>query len=118
MPRTLHRTPRHLDAPLRLLGLTPAQWLLALLGLAVFWGCLQLGLLPLRWRLSLGVFAGGLPLGLSYAGGGARSPFDWPRRLWHALTTPRERVPGPPRRGPRAFALDDGRPAEEDLPDA
>ncbi len=118
MARTLRRTYRHLDAPTRLLGLTPGQWLLALLALVVFWGCLQLGFLPTRLRLSAGVFLGGLPLGLSYAGAGGGRLLEWPRRLWHTLATPRERVPGPARRGPLTFALYDGHAAEEDLPDA
>ncbi len=119
MPRILHRTYRQIDAPPRVLGLTPGQWLLALLALVILWGCLQVGFLPLKYRLSVGIFVGGLPLGLSYSGAGQRAVLELPRRLGHFLLAPRERTPGPPRRGPLSFELYDGRPAdEEDLPDA
>ena len=118
MARTLTRTYRYLDRPTRFLGLSPGQWLLALAGLAVLWACLQLGFLPAHWRLSLGVFLGGLPVGLSLTGSGEDHLLEWPRRAWHFLATPREYVAGPPRRGPLALALYDGRPPEEDPPDA
>ncbi len=36
MSRTINRTPRHLDDPLRILGFTPAQWLVLALGAVVF----------------------------------------------------------------------------------
>ena len=67
----------------------------------------------LRW----GAIAVGLALG--FAGGdGAGSLVELPRRAWHALATPAEHLPGPPRRGPTRFALYDDRPREEDPPDA
>ena len=33
MPRTVHRTPRHLDDPLKIIGFTLPQWLVLALGL-------------------------------------------------------------------------------------
>ncbi len=120
MPRTVHRTPRHLDDPLRILWFTPGQWLLVALGLALLWAALQWlpAAVPTTWRLSLGLLAAGLPLALGYGGGGGRPLGEWPRRFWHFVTTPTERVPGPPRRGPLGFATYDGEPHQEDLPDA
>jgi hypothetical protein len=118
MARTLRRSPRHLDAPIRIFGLTPGQCLLLLLVPLALWACLRLGVLPLQWRLSAALFLGVLPLALSFSAAGARALLDGPRRAWHTATTPRERVPGPPRRGPLRFALYDGQVAEEDLPDA
>lgn len=118
MARTLTRTYRHLDRPTRFLGLSPGQWLLVVAGLAALWACLRLGFLPGSWRLSLGVFLGGLPVGLSLTGRGEDRLLEWPRRAWHHLAAPREYVAGPPRRGPLALALVATRPIEEDPPEA
>lgn len=118
MPRTTHRTPRHLDEPLRLGPLTMPQWGLALGAAALAWLALrELTFLDLTWRLTLGATLVGLALSLT------ASPFDgslteWPRRVRHALAAPREFVAGPPRRGPTALLLVDERVAAEEPPDA
>ena len=118
MARTTHRTPRHLDAPIRLGPLTLAQWLVVLATAALVWLALtQLAFLPTPWRVVAGSLAVGLALGFAGAGGG-RSLLDLPRRGWHGLVAPREYTAGPPRRGPLGLALRDARPPEEDLPDA
>ena len=42
MPRTVHRTPRHLDDPLKIIGFTLPQWLVLALGAGLLWACLAL----------------------------------------------------------------------------
>lgn len=119
MPRTINRTPRHLDDPLRLGPLTLAQWLLATVAVVACWLALTwLPFLPVMVRMTLGATVVGLTLGFSGGGGAGRSLAELPRRAWHALTTPAEHLPGPPRRGPLRFALYDDHPHEEDPPDA
>ena len=118
MARTVHRTPRHLDAPIRLGPLTLAQWLVVLLTATLVWLALtQLPFLPALWRVVAGSLAIGLALGFSGAGHGG-SLLELPRRGWHGLVAPREYTAGPPRRGPLGIVFCDGRPPEEDLPDA
>jgi len=119
MPRTINRTPRHLDDPLRLLGFSLTQWAVLALGVLFLWLCLTLlpAAIPTTLRLSLGALMVGMPLGLTFAGSTARSVFEVPRRAWHSLATPAEYLPGPPRRGPLAVALVDRTPQEEE-PDA
>jgi hypothetical protein len=118
MPRTVNRTPRHLDDPLKLGPLTLAQWAATILAVVVAWAALTwLDFIPLMARVVAGATAVGLALG--FAGGdGAGSLVELPRRAWHALATPAEHLPGPPRRGPTRFALYDDCPREEDPPDA
>ncbi len=119
MPRTVNRTPRHLDDPLRILGFSLAQWSVLALGVLCVWGCLALlpAIIPATLRLSLGALLIGVPLGLTFAGSTARSVFELPRRVWHSLTTSAEYLPGAPRRGPLTFVTDAGTLREED-PDA
>lgn len=107
MPRTLHRTPRHLDDPLKILGFTLAQWLVLALAADVLWACLALlpTLIPATFRLSVGAALVGVPLGLTFAGDTARSLLDLPRRAWHSLITAAEYLPAPPRRGPLGLVL-------------
>ena len=113
MPRTVTRTPRHLDDPLKLGPLTVAQWAVAVLAALLAWLVLtQLGFLPLLWRVVAGAVVVGLALGAT-EGGGARGLADMPRRAWHSLATPAEHLPRPPRRGPLHFALYDDAPREE-----
>ena len=118
MSRTLHRTPRDLDSPLRLGPLTLAQWAVVVVaGLLAWLALTQLAFLPALWRVVAGGAVVGLALG--FAGGNDGSALlDLPRRGWHGLVAPREYIPAPPKRGPLRLALYDGRPPEEDLPDA
>ena len=118
MTRTVNRTPRHLDDPLRLGPLTLAQWAVlipavVLVGLVLS----QLAVVPLLWRVVAGAAVVGLAVGVA-EGGGGRSLADLPRRAWHSLTTPAEHLPGEARRGPLRFELYDDAPREEDPPDA
>ena len=118
MARTLHQTPRHLDAPLRLGPLTVAQWVVVFLATILVWLALtRLAFLPVLWRVVAGGIVVGLALGFAEAGHG-RSILELPRRGWHSLAAPREYTSGPPRRGPLRPAFYDGQPPEEDLPDA
>lgn len=116
MSRSLHRTPRHLDDPLRILGFTLAQWLVLALAAVVLWGCLALlpDFIPATLRLSLGAALVGIPLGLTFASDATRSLLDLPRRAWHSLATPGDALPGPPHRGPLALTLVETRAREED----
>lgn len=121
MPRTINRTPRHLDDPLKLGPLTLAQWAIAVAAVALVWAALAwLDFLPLMVRVTAGATVVGLALGFSGAGtgGGGRALADLPRRAWHSLATPAEHLPGPPRRGPLTFHLYDDVPREEDPSDA
>jgi hypothetical protein len=120
MPRTINRTPRHLDDPLKILGFSLAQWAVLALGVLCLWGCLMLlpAAIPTTLRLSLGALLVGVPLGLTLAGGGgARSLLELPHRVWHSVATPADYLPGPPGRGPHSLALTDGHIREEE-PDA
>ena len=55
MARTMHRTPRHLDDPLRLGSFTLAQWAILIVAIALAWGVLsQLVFVPALWRFVLG----------------------------------------------------------------
>ena len=119
MPRSINRTPRHLDDPLRILGFSPAQWVVLVVGVAFLWACLVLlpPIIPTTLRLSCGALLVGLPLGLTFAGGNARSIWELPRRVWHSLVTPTDYLPGPPQRGPVLLETHDGKPKGEE-PDA
>jgi len=116
MPRTINRTPRHLDDPLKILGFSLAQWAVLALGVLFLWLCLTLlpAAIPTTLRLSLGALLVGVPLGLTFAGSTARSVFELPQRLWHSLATPAEYAPGAPRHDPLVVVLTDGKPREED----
>ena len=119
MPRTINRTPRHLDDPLRLLGFSLTQWAVLALGVLFLWLCLTLlpAAIPTTLRLSLGALMVGMPLGLTFAGSTARSVFELPRRAWHSLATPADYLPGPPRHGSLMLTLTEG-DAREEEPDA
>ena len=118
MPRTIHRTPRHLDDPTKLGPFTLAQWVVLVLALALVWPVFAYAtVLPAMARVVIGAVVVGLAIGFTGTGGG-RSLVDLPRRAWHALTTPSEHLPGPPRRGPLRFATYDDAPHEEDPADA
>ncbi|MDQ2784782.1 MAG: PrgI family protein [Chloroflexota bacterium] len=119
MSRTINRTPRHLDDPLKILGFSLAQWAILALGVLCLWACLMLlpAAIPTTLRLSLGALLVGVPLGLTFAGSTTHSIVELPRRLWHSLATPADFLPGPPRRGPLSLALTEG-DAREEEPDA
>jgi len=119
MPRTINRTPRHLDDPLRILGFSLAQWAVLALGVLFMWVCLMMlpTAIPTTLRLSLGALLVGVPLGLTFAGNTAHSIVEFPHRVWHSLATPAEYLPGASRRGPWALVLTEGKPREEE-PDA
>ena len=114
--RTVHRTPRHLDDPLKILGFTLAQWLVLALGALLLWACLAFlpAFIPATLRLSLGAVLVGLPLGLTFSADTARSLAELPRRLGHGLVAPAQRVPGPPRHGPTRLVLAEDASREED----
>ncbi len=119
MPRTINRTPRYLDDPLKLLGFSLAQWAVLALGVLFLWLCLTLlpAAIPTTLRLSLGALLIGVPLGLTFAGSTAHSIVELPHRVWHSLATPAEYLPGASRRGPLALVLTEGNAREEE-PDA
>lgn len=116
MPRSINRTPRHLDDPLKVLGFSLAQWAVLALGVLCLWACLMLlpAAIPTTLRLSLGALLVGVPLGLTFAGSTARSVFELPRRAWHSLATPTDYLTGAPRRGPLTLALTEGDAREEE----
>lgn len=119
MPRTINRTPRHLDDPLKILGFSLGQWAVLAVGMFCLWVCLMLlpAAIPATLRLSVGALLVGVPLGLTFAGSTARSIGELPRRLWHSVATPADFLPGPPRRGPLVLILAEGDSQEEE-PDA
>lgn len=118
MPRTINRTPRHLDDPPKLGPFTVAQWVVLALAVAAVWPVFTYAtVLPAMARVVLAAVVVGLAIGFTGTGGG-RSLMDLPRRAWHTLTTPSEHLPGPPRRGPLRFATFEDEPHQEDLPDA
>ncbi|MGN6813645.1 MAG: hypothetical protein ACTHMP_22470 [Thermomicrobiales bacterium] len=118
MARTLHQTPRHLDAPIRIGPLTLAQWLIVIVAILLVWLVLtQLVFLPAFGRVGVGGVVVGLALGFAESGPG-RSIGELPPRSWHSLQAPREYLSGPPAHGPLRLALYAGKPAKEDLPDA
>ena len=119
MRRTLHPSPRHLDDPLRLGPFTVQQWaLLALCALAT-WACLEYlpAWVPGSARLSVASTLIGLPLGLVWAGGGARSLFELPLRAARYALAAREYVPGETGEGPLTLELLERRPSQEDTHD-
>ena len=118
MPRTINRTPRHLDDPLKILGFSLAQWAVLALGVLCLWACLMLlpVVIPTTLRLSLGALLVGVPLGLTFAGSTTHSIVELPRRLGHSIGTPSDYLPGPPHRGPLMLTLTEGIAREE--PDA
>ncbi len=110
--RTIHPTPRHLEDPLRLLGLTPGQWAAAFVGMvlaaAVFNYLPDFVSLKVRGFASVILF--GVPVlaatAASYAGVGVGRFLTL---IWTYWTTPRVYLPDLPRtQGPTRIHLIDG----------
>ncbi len=120
MRRTVHPTPRHLDAPLRIVGFTLPQW--GVLGVAclVLWGCLALlsGFIPPIIRGSIGAALIGGPVGLVFSEDASRSILEVPRRVWHSLKTPGQYVTREPILGPLWMHLYDTATVKDDPEDA
>ncbi len=110
--RTIHPTPRHLEDPLRLLGLTPGQWAAAFLGMvlaAAAFNYLPV-LTPIKLRLFITMLLFGAPVlaatAASYAGVGVYRLFA---HIWTYWTKPRVYLPDKPRtNGPVRIHLFDG----------
>lgn len=115
--RTPHPTPRHLEDPLLILGLTVGQWAAVAIGLGLAWAVLNV--LPPGWpwrpRLFLTIIAAGAPLlcasAAAWTGVGVGR---LARHLWTYWTSPRVYVPGPPSKGPTRIALYDGAPPADE----
>ncbi len=106
MARTVHRTRRHLDDPLRIAGRTIPEWAVIIGTVALLWLVQRPleGWLPWSWRLTLCAVPLSAVLVLLIHSADQRRPvFELPRRLWRWACSPRRYVPGPSRRGPLAF---------------
>ncbi len=119
--RTIRPTPRHLEDPLKLLGLTPGQWAAAFIGMllaAVAFNYLP-DFVPLKVRGFICVLLFGLPLlaasAASYAGVGVGR---LAAHIWTYWTTPRVFLPNKPRtNGPTRIHLFDGSPPVDEYED-
>lgn len=119
--RTIHPTPRHLEDPLRLLGLTSGQWAAAFLGILLAAATFNLlpGSVPLKVRAFSGLLLFGLPVlvvtAASYAGVGVARLLA---HIWTYWTTPHAYVPHKPRtNGPTRIQLFDGASPADDSED-
>ncbi len=119
--RVIHPTPRHLEDPLKLLGLTPGQWAAAFLGMllaAAVFNYLP-GFVPMKVRAFSSILLFGLPVlsatAASYAGVGVGRFFA---HIWTYWTTPRVYLPDKPRtNGPIRIHLFDGAPPVDEYED-
>ncbi len=110
--RMLNPTPRHLEDPLKLLGLTPGQWAAAFLGMllaAIAFNYLP-EFVPPKLRGFISVLLFGLPVlaatAASYAGVGVGR---LAAHIWTYWTTPRVYLLDQPRtNGPTRIQLFDG----------
>ncbi len=74
--RTIHPTPRHLEDPLKLLGLTPGQWAAAFIGMLLAAAAFNYlpGFIPIKLRAFTSILLFGAPVlavtAASYAGVG------------------------------------------------
>ncbi len=119
--RTIHPTPRHLEDPLRLLGLTPGQWAAIFIGMLLAAAAFNYlpELVPIKVRGFLCVLLFGLPVlaasAASYAGVGVGRFFA---HIWTYWTTPRVYLPEKPRtNGPTRIHLFDGTPPVDEYED-
>jgi len=119
--RPIHPTPRHLEDPLKLLGLTPGQWTAAFIGMllaAAAFNCLP-ELVSLKVRGFITILLFGLPVlaatAATYAGVGVGR---LAAHIWTYWTTPRVYLPEKPRtNGPTRIHLVDGSPAVDEYED-
>ena len=110
--RTIHSTPRHLEDPLKLLGLTPGQWVAAFLGMLLAAAAFNYlpDFVPVKIRGFASVVLFGVPVlattTASYAGVGVGRFFA---HIWTYWTTPRVYLPDQPRtNGPTRIHLFNG----------
>ncbi|MDP9350978.1 MAG: hypothetical protein M3P51_05500 [Chloroflexota bacterium] len=119
--RTIHPTPRHLEDPLKLLGLTPGQWAAAFIGMvlaAAAFNYLPV-IIPIKVRGFICVLLFGTPVlaatAASYAGVGVGR---FSTHIWTYWTTPRVYLPDQPRtNGPTRIHLFDGSPRVDEYED-
>ncbi len=119
--RAIHPTPRHLEDPLKLLGLTPGQWAAAFIGMLLAAAAFNYlpGWAPIKLRLFASVLLFGLPVlastAASYAGVGVGR---LAAHIWTYWTTPRVYLPDQPRtNGPTRIQLFDGSPPVDEYED-
>ncbi len=119
--RTIHPTPRHLEDPLKLLGLTPGQWAAAFIGMVL--AAATFNYLPdfasLKVRGFICVLLFGVPVlistAASYAGVGIGR---LAAHIWTYWTTPRVYLPARSRtNGPTRIHLFDGMPPIDEYED-
>ncbi len=110
--RPIHPTRRHLEDPLRLLGLTPGQWTAAFVGMLLAAALFDFlpGSVPLQLRGFGSVLLFGLPVlaatAAAYAGVGVGRFFA---HIWTYWTSPRVYLPDLPRtRGATTVRLIEG----------
>jgi len=110
--RTIHPTPRHLEDPLKLLGLTPGQWAAAFIGMLL--AAIVFNYLPDFMSVKIRGFASVLLFGVpvlaataaSYTGVGVGRLAV---HIWTYWTTPRVYLPDQPRtNGPTKIHLFNG----------
>lgn len=116
--RTIHPTPRHLEDPLKLLGLTPGQWAAAFLGMVLAAAAFDYlpDFVPLKLRAFSSMMLFGLPVlaatAAAYAGVGV---LRLAAHIWTYWTSPRAYSPHLARtNGPTRIHLFEGaRPTDE-----
>ncbi len=119
--RTIHPTPRHLEDPLKLLGLTPGQWAAAFLGMLLAAAAFNYlpGFISIKLRAFATVVVFGAPVlaatAASYAGVGVGR---LAAHIWTYWTTPRVYLPDQPRtNGPTRIYLVHGSPRVDEYED-
>ena len=116
--RTVNRTPRHLDDPIKLGPFTIAQVLLGLAAVALLWPLATWAtFLPLLVRVVIASALVGAVLNLGDTGGQG-SIITGPKRGLHDVITPTDYLAIPPRRGALRLVLFDDEQVEEESPDA
>ncbi len=117
MDREIHPTPRHLDEPLRILGLTASQLVVAVIGGGISILCLTYlpAWVSMSLRLIIAIVLGGLPfMGVTMAAYGGVTPGHVARRLWRYSREASEYRPGPATTGPFILELHDSQTEAQD----